>query len=147
MLYVAGQFSLLHRFRFGIKKWAILQSNDISCFQIYGETLPEMNEFIYLGIPFTANGIAFQVQAQRISSRLQRATHLFKNLGCNGGGFDPGTCLHIFNCFLRPIIEYGLALCPPSVEKICQTALSTSLRIITSGGRTSVSLLSNINLC
>ena len=33
MLDVAEQFSLLHRFRFGIKKCAILQSNDISGFK------------------------------------------------------------------------------------------------------------------
>ena len=69
MLYVAEQFSLLHRFRFGIKSM-LFCNRMTSGFQLYGETLPEMNEFIYLGIPFTANGIAFQVHAQRMSSRL-----------------------------------------------------------------------------
>jgi hypothetical protein len=65
---------------------------------VNGETLPVVSEFVYLGIKSQPT-IAFQVHVLRLASRLQRAAYLFKNLGCNGGGFDPGTCFHIFKSF------------------------------------------------
>ena len=76
-----------------------------------------------------------------MATRLQRAAYIFKNMGCNGSGFDPGTILHIFKCFLRPITEYGLAICPRSIKNTCQKALSSTLKLVTSGGRSSSSLV------
>jgi hypothetical protein len=97
--------------------------------------------FVYLGTPVTTNGITFQGHVQRMASRLQRAAYLFKNTGCKGGGFDPGTCLHFLSPFLSPIIEYTVTLCPPFVKKNAQKALSSALRLITSGGTSSSALV------
>ena len=81
MLSVVEEFSLHHRFCFGIKKCAVLQSAETENFMLYNEPFAVVHEFVYLGIPFTSNGIAFQVHAQRMATRLQRAAYIFKNMG------------------------------------------------------------------
>jgi hypothetical protein len=45
------------------------------------DSLPVISEFVYLGIPVTTNGIAFQVHVLRMTSRPQRAAYFFKNMG------------------------------------------------------------------
>jgi hypothetical protein len=50
---------------------------------------------------------------------------------------QPPSCLRVFQCFLRPILEYGLARCPLSLQNLTKKSFASALRLITSGGRSS----------
>ncbi len=73
-----------------------------------------------------------------------RAASLINELGCNGSGFDLSTCLFIFKAFVRPIMEYCLALCPLRVESLIEKYHAKCIPLMTGCGR--ISSVSTVGL-
>jgi hypothetical protein len=89
-------------------------------------------EIAYLG-PFNDNGICWTNHIQRMGSKIGKAAYFCRNLGYHGGGIDTASCLRIFHCFLKPILEYGLTLCPLNQKHLAQN----HFRLVSSGGNCS----------
>lgn len=138
LLEICEIHSLRNRYRFSVRKCEAVFSSvpaDRPRPTVYGEQLPLSDSFVYLGIPISANGIKFKDLCQRNGLKALQAAHFFKNAGCNGVGFDNYTCLRIYQAFVRPILEYGLCLCPASIVKKFQSYAGKCIRLMTSTGK------------
>jgi hypothetical protein len=102
---------------------------------MYNEPLQRSESFCYLGVPFTVNGIDFPSLIRRNGDKAVKSAMYFNSLGCNGLGFDLTTCLYVFQTFVRPILEYGLALCPMKWKNLAEKYLSQCLRVMTGCGK------------
>lgn len=143
LLNIAERHSLLNRYRFGVSKCeAVLSSTPPGAtpLSLYDEPLRCSPFFTYLGVPFAADGIQWKLHFSTLGAKAQRVAGFFNSLGCNGQGFDSATCLRLYQCFVRPILEYGLALCPPTMVKTVDIFYGRCMRLMTSMG-TSTSAL------
>jgi hypothetical protein len=78
---------------------------------MYGEEVPMVEEFVYLGVPFTAVGISWARHWERMGAKAMNTASFLHSVGVNGGGVDIVTALSLYKSFVRPCLEYGLPLC------------------------------------
>ena len=81
-------------------------------YQLYNTTLPTVSSFQYLGIPFTHEGIDTNML---INQRITKATGsmaLLRQLGIHQYGIGFWPAIRTYRSFIRPILEYGLAITP-----------------------------------
>lgn len=135
MLEVCERHSIDNRYRFGVAKCEVVVSRPAPPFQIYEQPLKASKAFPYLGIPVEASGINWNLHIRQMGQKMIRMAWLLNSVGCNGGGFDTATCLRMFCCFLRPMVEYGLALCPVRYQRLVQDFFSKAIKIVTTSGR------------
>lgn len=135
MLETCQRHSIDNRYRFGVAKCETVCSKPATGLAIYGEPLKVSQSFPYLGIPVEASGINWNLHIRQMGAKMLRMAWLLNSVGCNGGGFDTATCLRIFCCFLRPMIEYGLALCPLKYHRLVQHFFAKAIRVVTSSGQ------------
>jgi hypothetical protein len=109
---------------------------------IYGEAIKRVDGFKYLGVPFAMDGIDRKALLQQ---NLKKATLMTKGIakeGIHALGFDPVMVGKAYKCFIRPVLEYGLAVCELSpaflweVEKAQDCLLLTLLGAHTRSSRT-----------
>ena len=103
-----------NRFQFNVGKCVVLSSvppNQPFC--IYGQEIHRAQNFTYLGVVFTAAGIHWEHHFTRMGERANGKVAALKALGCNGNGFSLQTSLRIYKSMIRPILEYGMAMCKP----------------------------------
>ena len=106
--------------------------------QLYGTALPCVAHQEYLGIIFENDGINWEkTMAPRIAKLKQMATFL-NSKGMSLGGWRPSSCLMLFKIFLRPVMEYGLALdvLPKEILDSMQKAQNQALRKMLSAAHT-----------
>lgn len=140
LLKIAERHSLSNRYRFGVAKCEAVLSvtpSDTSAMTLYDEPIRCSTHFTYLGVPFSPDGILWKQHLETLGVKAQRVAGFFNSIGCNGQGFDTATCLRLYQCFVRPILEYGLALCPPSMLKTLDGLYGKCMRRMTSMGNTS----------
>jgi hypothetical protein len=77
---------------------------------LHGVPLPEVKSFQYLGFPVTETGPDGFEHAIHLASALRKQMNFFSSIGFNGSGLSLNSRLHIARTFLRPTLEYGLAL-------------------------------------
>lgn len=140
MLETCERHSIKNRYRFGVSKCEAVLSEEpaprMGGLTIYGQELPRSSSFTYLGMPITAKGIAWKDHLIRMGVRALKAASFFRAAGCNGNGFDTATSLRIYGCFVRPIVEYGIALCPMAMQTLLDGYYSKCIRLMTSCGKT-----------
>jgi hypothetical protein len=106
---------------------------------LYGEELPSVEEFVYLGLPFRKNGLSARslIQHRTQGTRLAMAT--LQAIGVRPSGFHPLLSARLYRQFIRPKFEYGLAI--SLLRKVDIQALNRlqdrCLRLITGGHPTS----------
>lgn len=143
LLLICEDHSVRNRYRFGVRKCeSVLSCNREQSQELclYGEALQNSESFCYLGVPFTRDGIDFQSLLRRNGDKAMKAASYFNSLGCNGAGFDLSTCLHVYQTFVRPILEYGVALCPLKLKSLLQSYMSKCMRIMTGCGKNTSTL-------
>jgi hypothetical protein len=59
MLHAAEFHSLRNRYKFGIAKCQVISSKAVGPFHTYSQSLQFVDEFVYLGVPFNVDGIAW----------------------------------------------------------------------------------------
>jgi hypothetical protein len=80
-------------------------------FVLAGEQVPRVDSFVYLGVPFSASGIDWVSHWQRMGAKAMNTASFLHSVGVNGGGMDIVSSLALYKGFVRPCLEYGLALC------------------------------------
>lgn len=119
-----------------------------STFTIYGTPITEATSAKYLGIIFNSKGIDWSGQLESTRPKVITTLQIFKAMGYNLTGFDQTTSINIYLTFLRPMLEYGVALCPSRealtkyqyVQNMCLGAMFSSPR------KTSISALHKLTL-
>ncbi|KAJ8651345.1 hypothetical protein O0I10_013156, partial [Lichtheimia ornata] len=81
--------------------------------QLYHHPIPTADSFAYLGIPFN-NGTRIDpsLLIQRNTSSTIAAMRTLETLGCNPRGFPRLLAIRLYQQFIRPKMEYGLAITP-----------------------------------
>lgn len=117
MLAACEAHSLQHRYRFSVSKCELvtnLRSPTLEDLKLYGSALPVSSKFTYLGCTFDAGGIDWPSHHKRLGQKTLLATDGLGKAGLNGRILGPVLALDLFRTFLRPVLEYCLAICPAS---------------------------------
>ena len=79
---------------------------------IYGERVPQCTQFKYLGVWFGEGGTDWFLHCSKMIDNARQQLNFWRSIGFNGGGFGLRTRRMIYTTFLRPVVEYGLAVTP-----------------------------------
>jgi hypothetical protein len=128
ILDVAQEHSYEINFRFNPKKCEVMNCEG-KVLKLYDEPMPECKEFKYLGVWFTGDGADWKMHFDRRCEKARNAINFWKSVGMNGFGFKLRTKRAIYVSFIRPVFEYGLAICPDSINtlKITQRTQADAL--------------------
>ena len=136
LLKIAEDWSTANGMLFSPGKCILLaneQSPD-SGYRIYGEPIPAHHSVTYLGVHFHLGGIDWLSNMETRRSKTVTKLQTFKDLGYNLLGFDQTTSARILKTFLRPTLEYAVALGPPTnIIKKYQVVQNLLLRAAFSG--------------
>lgn len=142
MLSLAESHSFSLGYRWAPAKCAVINppsrtSSTYVDLTLYGEQLPVVDEFVYLGVPFDRKGICTasivkKCQRGAIASMVQ-----LNSIGCNRSGFPLLFSTKLYACFVRPKLEYGLGIAKLKVAdfKALERIQDTCLRMIFGGHR------------
>jgi hypothetical protein len=117
MLQEAETHSHVNRYRFSVAKCELVASSDPhrdGPLMLYDQPLPVSQQFTYLGVAFKADGIDWPSHQKRMATRALAAAGSLRDSGINGRIMSMSTSLSAFRTFVRPILEYGLSICPRS---------------------------------
>ena len=113
LLAICEKHSIDNNYRFAPQKCeAILPTTLITNLLLYENPITITERFIYLGIPFTVHGIDWKSHTLRLCERTRKMANLFIKTGFNLNGFSISTNRILLRTFLRPMLEYGVALMP-----------------------------------
>ena len=85
-------------------------------FQLHGVNLPACDQYKYLGMFLNNNGIDFQASFQKRIDSMKTMAVFLNARGFNGRGWSQRCVMNAYRTFLRPMLEYGLALAPLSTD-------------------------------
>jgi hypothetical protein len=138
MLDIAGSHSLRLGYRWSPTKCAILNAEH-SRFTLYGEPIPQVDEFVYLGIPFQKAGMSTEALIRYRTSSTIKAMSTLQAIGARPSGFSALLSSCLYRQFIRPKFEYALAVCRLNTadSKALEDLQNRCLRMMTGGHRTS----------
>ncbi|KAI9489016.1 hypothetical protein BDB00DRAFT_771442, partial [Zychaea mexicana] len=111
MLLAAEQHSNLLGYRWSPTKCEILNANPQGePFTLYGTEIPRCSSFRYLGIPFSSLGLDRDMLVAQSKTKALSVMRLLRDSGVHMYGFGLTSSLRAYKIFVRPIIEYGLAI-------------------------------------
>jgi Reverse transcriptase (RNA-dependent DNA polymerase)/Endonuclease-reverse transcriptase len=134
MLLICENHSEAKRYRFNVSKCEVVASAPGN-FTLYAEPLPRSDSFTYLGCPFTKNGIDWEGHFRRMGAKATTAADSLCQSGINGRGLGISVALPIFRTFIRPVLEYSLALCPKNKIAKLKPAYGRALSWLASAGK------------
>lgn len=104
---------------------------------LYGEDLPSKELAPYLGLPFRQRGIDWTQLARERTQKARGVIMTLASLGMNAMGWAPAASANIYRSFIRPVLEYGVALKIPSgkILKMYESVQLLALRTLTSAPR------------
>ncbi|KAI7897993.1 uncharacterized protein BX663DRAFT_490376 [Cokeromyces recurvatus] len=113
----AASHSFSLGYRWNPSKCAVLNAPSVTSstsfnfrLRLYGEPLPTVDEFIYLGVPFRSKGLYGPGILALRSSGAVKTMALLNSVGVNRNGFSLLLSSRLYTCFIRPKLEYGLAI-------------------------------------
>ncbi|KAG1016467.1 hypothetical protein G6F26_012502 [Rhizopus arrhizus] len=115
MLDLAQIHSLTLGYKWSPPKCAVLNapspgSSRFVQMSLYGQDLPTVEQFTYLGVPFDDKGISVSAMIKHRSSSTLAAMAQLHSMGLNRQGFTLLLSSRLFAAFIRPKLEYGLAI-------------------------------------
>ena len=142
LLEVSELWAISHGIKFKPAKCKVIVKGLVDVeLELYGERLETVEGHDYLGVKFTSKGIDWKVT---MAPRLEAATnriHWMKSKGMNAFGWRPSMSLAVYKSFIRPMMEYGLAVAilPKGVITMLQQVQNMALRkILGVGNNTSI---------
>ena len=96
--------------------------------RLNGTILENVPDFIYLGIPVGGKGVESKLFGKNTAKKTNKTIGLFRSLGLNAGGFSMKTKISMIKTFIRPQLEYGLALMDKTHVDPLQRALNYAMR-------------------
>ncbi|CAO3615508.1 unnamed protein product [Mucor hiemalis] len=79
-------------------------------FSLYGESLPSVSSFKYLGVPFLKKGLDASALISLRTPDTLKAMALLNRCGVNRAGFSLLLCSRLYSTFIRSKFEYVLAI-------------------------------------
>lgn len=134
LLQLCERHSVANRYRFNVQKCEVVASSPCAV-QLYGQTLPSSPSFTYLGCPVTKDGIDWKRHSQRMGSKALTAADTLCQGGVHGRGLGVTTALAVFRTFLRPVLEYGLALMPAAGLRHMKPYYGRAISWLSSAGK------------
>ncbi|ORY89198.1 hypothetical protein BCR43DRAFT_539616 [Syncephalastrum racemosum] len=110
MLDMAEVHSNMLGYRWSPTKCMVLNAPPDASFKLYDQPLPTCESFKYLGIPFNKEGIDTTALLQHSTQRAITSMRSLRDLGVHTYGFGLGAATRAYQVFVRPILEYGLAI-------------------------------------
>lgn len=83
---------------------------------IYGEPVPQCTQSKYLEVWFGGEGADWYLHFSKMVDKGRKPLNFWRSIGFNGRGFWLRARRMIFTTFLRPVVEYGLAIMPRNVR-------------------------------
>ncbi|KAG2192063.1 hypothetical protein INT47_006506 [Mucor saturninus] len=111
MLNLSAEHSQSIGYRWSPSKCAVLNAPTTGPqMTLYGNSLPTVDEFVYLGVPFNKDGLYGPgILSLRKASAIKTMA-LLTSVGVHKNGFSLLLCSRLYTSFIRPKIEYGLAI-------------------------------------
>lgn len=99
--------------------------------QLYNEPIENVTTFTYLGIPFHTEGIHKHQLLQDRSSKATGAMATLQQMGIHRYGLGWWQALRAYRTFVRPVLEYGLAIVPFSSNEhdVLQRAQNSCIKL------------------
>lgn len=142
MLSLAESHSQLLGYRWSPPKCALLNSPSPTSstyvpLTLYGELLPAVDEFIYLGVPFRRTGIYSSGMVLKSKPGAMASMSQLNAIGVNRSGFPFLLSSRLYASFVRPKLEYGLAISKLLVKdyNALEKVQDSCLRMIFGGHR------------
>jgi hypothetical protein len=117
MLKLCEDHSLSLGYRWNPLKCAVLNhptssssSSGSTQLKLYGTSLPLVDKFVYLGVPFVKSGLSAPSLVSLRSPDVLKVMAILNKIGVNRQGFSLLLCSRIYATFVRPKFEYGLAI-------------------------------------
>jgi hypothetical protein len=114
---------------------------------LYGETLPVVDTFTYLGMPFNYQGLSASDMVSLRSPGALATMAVLNRVGVNRNGFSLLLCARLYTTFIRPKLEYGIAITKFNGQQLksLESAQNKCLRRLVGGGPgTAVAVLRHI---
>jgi hypothetical protein len=128
MLDLAAQHSHNLGYRWNPSKCAIVNAPSTTSstsqnfgFTLYGQDIPTVDEFMYLGMPIGNKGLSGASILPLRSPGAIKTMALLTSIGVHRNGFSLLLCARLYTCFIRPKLEYGLAISrlrAPDINKL-----------------------------
>jgi hypothetical protein len=144
MLSLAESHSMALGYRWSPPKCAVVNppsvtSSRYTALTLYGEVLPEVKDFTYLGVPFTRKGIDVSLLVTKRQRGVMASMAQLNAIGANRSGFSMVFSARLYASFARPKLEYGLAIArlTKSQSNQLEKIQNSCLRMIFGGHKTS----------
>jgi hypothetical protein len=112
LLSIAESHSITHGYRWSPAKCELINPSPSFHYTLYNQPLPVTTTTKYLGIPFNEYGIC---KSQMINTAITKTTQhqqALRRMGVHQYGFGLHQAIKAYTTFIRPILEYGLAIVP-----------------------------------
>lgn len=138
LLNVCADWSQRVGMRFSPSKCALVSSQPTSL-SLYETALPQKESETYLGMPVTPEGLDWELSARNRTNKAKGVIVALSKVGFNGTGWPPWASIQVMRSFIRPVMEYGVALRAPTQAGIRphQLVQNWALRTLFSVPRTS----------
>ena len=114
MLNTCDRHSRGHKYEFALEKCEVVppihRDSSYSSVKVCGQNLKDVGVYKYLGLPFGEKGLDTQRMHEVSIAKGVRTAGLFYSVGCNGGEFSTAVSRRALTSFVRPSMEYGMAL-------------------------------------
>lgn len=111
LVQLCEEFSLRYDFQWSPTKCALVNyHSNRRPIKLYGIEVPLVSSYDYLGVPFHASGIDTIKFLNNSTKKAKSTMALFRRLGVHQYGFGLLLALQVYRVFVRPIMEYALAL-------------------------------------
>ena len=134
LLQICEAHSNENGYRFAPGKCVVVADGPVENF-LYGEALPQQDQFTYLGMIFGCTGMNTKAQVALLASKGQKCLNFFRTIGMNDGGYRLITNIMLVNTFVRPCMEYCLQFLGKTETAPLQRVLSDALRGILAAPR------------
>lgn len=78
--------------------------------RLYDTALPKVESTAYLGVIFDENGFNVEKHFAERTKKADKMTHVLAEIGMNAYGWPMAASAAVYKLFIRPRMEYGLAL-------------------------------------
>lgn len=99
---------------------------------MYGQQLVRKESAKYLGIYFRESGIDWHQTGIERTNKARGIAAMLNSLGMNATGWAPESSVRVYKTFIRPVMEYGIALYPvcKQVHEPAQKVQDLALRLL-----------------
>ena len=105
LLNISSDHSTTNLYRFNVKKCATTSTQNL---YLYGDKIPTVDSFKYLGVDFNSNGINTEKHISRLLEKGNNALNLLSRAGLAWYGGNAEQRVNLYLTFVRPCLEYGL---------------------------------------